>query len=433
MVELIIGTYGALCWLLFKKLKLIPTNTYTIATAIVIGVLQLAFMALLLMLFHPVANDARTLALTTPIVPQVRGKVIEVPVQANQPLKKGDVLFRIDPDPIQYEVDRLNAMLADAVTRASQLEEKLIAAKAVTAQAKADVLASESELDRQAREALEQARAVVTRKKSELALARKDETRSRALLQRGTITRTRHERDQQKVESLVAQLREAQAGERKAREQLTAGGSRMRAAREKLAQARSKEREARLAFESESGGLNPEVRRITAQLDSKNWELAQTEIKAPAAGYVTQVALRPGQMAVPLPLAPVMIFVHDERPLLAASFPQNVITAIKPGQEAELAFKAYPGRIFQAKVDRILPVISQGQATASGTIRSLPSAKSLSRIPVVFAYGDDVEALDLPAGSLASVAIYTERVRFLAILRKILLRIKSWENYIFIP
>ena len=433
MLELIIGTYGGLCWLLFKKFKIIPTNTYTIATAILIGVLQLAFLALFLMLFHPVANDGRTLALTTPIVPQIRGRVIEVSAQGNQPLKKGDVLFRIDPDPIQYQVDRLDAMLAEAITRASQLGEKLKAAQAVTAQSKADLAASESELDRQVREAWEQARAVVTRKKSELVLARKDEVRSSTLLKRGTITRKRFEQDQQQVESLIAQLREAEAGARKAREKINAGGNRLRAAREKLAQAQSKERETRLAFEPESSGINPEVRRITAQLDGKRWELAQTVVRAPASGYVTQVALCPGQMAVPIPLAPVMIFVHGERPILAATFPQAVISAIKLGQEAELAFKAYPGRIFKARVSKIMPIIAQGQATASGTIRSLPSAKSLGRIPIVFEYGDDVATLNLPIGSLATVAIYTDRVPFLSIVRKILLRIKSWENYIFIP
>ena len=38
MIELILGTYGALCWLLFKKFRVIPVNTYTVFTAIGIGV-----------------------------------------------------------------------------------------------------------------------------------------------------------------------------------------------------------------------------------------------------------------------------------------------------------------------------------------------------------------------------------------------------------
>ena len=50
---------------------------------------------------------------------------------------------------------------------------------------------------------------------------------------------------------------------------------------------------------------------------------------------------------------------------------------------------------------------------------------------VVFDYGDDVVDLKLPVGAQASIAIYTERLHALSILRKIVLRIKSWENYVF--
>ena len=46
------------------------------------------------------------------IVPPVRGQVTEVAVTADTPMKQGDVLFRIDPRPYQYEVNRLEAGLA---------------------------------------------------------------------------------------------------------------------------------------------------------------------------------------------------------------------------------------------------------------------------------------------------------------------------------
>ncbi len=45
----------------------------------------------------------------------------------------------------------------------------------------------------------------------------------------------------------------------------------------------------------------------------------------------------------------------------------------------------------------------------------------------------DIEALGLPAGAQAMVTVYTEKMHFLSMVRKILLRIKSWENYLFIP
>jgi len=433
MIELILGTYGALCWLLFKKFRIIPVNTYTVFTAIGIGVVILGMLTLMLMMFHPASNNARTLALTTPIVSQVRGLVIDVPVTPNQPLKKGDVLFRVDPVPYQHEVERLEAMLVNAQTNVAQIEERLRAAEATTKQARAELLASKSELDKQARDSLDQAGAAVDQVISELSLARKDEQRYRTLLKKGFAPRQQVEQMQQRVASLEAQLRQAKSAERQATEKLGSGGDRIRSVQENLRVAEAQEREARLAVDARSDGVNPEVRRITAELDEKRWELDNTVVRAPADGIATQVVLRPGQMAVPFPLAPVMVFVHREEAVLAASFPQNVIAGIKPGLEAELAFKSYPGRIFTAQVLQVLPAITEGQLKAGGQLISLPSSQAPGRIPVIFSYGEDVASLGLPAGSQATVAVYTERLHALQIVRKILLRIKSWENYVFVP
>src|SRR5437588_12378440 len=109
MVELTIGTYGLLCWLLFAKFKVIAVTTYTIVTAFLGGGVILLMMYILLSVFHPVSHDGRMYAPVVQIVPNVRGIVIEVPIEANKPIKKGDVLFKIDPQQSQLEGDRLPA------------------------------------------------------------------------------------------------------------------------------------------------------------------------------------------------------------------------------------------------------------------------------------------------------------------------------------
>jgi multidrug resistance efflux pump len=58
---------------------------------------------------------------TTPIMPVVRGPVIEVPVQPDKPLKKGDVLFRIDPNSYEYALQQKRATLAEAEQTVKQL------------------------------------------------------------------------------------------------------------------------------------------------------------------------------------------------------------------------------------------------------------------------------------------------------------------------
>jgi len=120
-----------------------------------------------------------------------------------------------------------------------------------------------------------------------------------------------------------------------------------------------------------------------------------------------------------------MLFVPKERRLLVATFPQNAIAGIETGLEAEIALKAYPGRIFKAKVSQVMPIILEGQFLNSGRAQSATPGSSSGDIPVVYEYGEDVEDLDLPTGSQASIAVYTHHLHAITLVRKMILRIKS--------
>src|SRR4029453_17441102 len=99
-------------WLIFIKLKLLPwTTPWKVAVAI-FPIVAIAAMLLLLNIFAPTTTDVRVVKYVVPIVSQVRGRVIEVPVQNNRPVKKDDVLFRIDATPYEAEVRTLEAQLA---------------------------------------------------------------------------------------------------------------------------------------------------------------------------------------------------------------------------------------------------------------------------------------------------------------------------------
>jgi multidrug resistance efflux pump len=271
---------------------------------------------------------------------------------------------------------------------------------------------------------------VVDQVNSELDLARKDEIRYRTLLEKGVVPRKKFEEVQQRVDSLEAQLRQATAAERQASENIGAGGDRILSVQAKLRRAEAQEREAQLAFNAKSGGVNPEVRRTIAELDRKRWELEKTVVRAPTDGMVTHLLLRPGMMAVPLPLKPTMVFVHTDSAELVASFLQNSFLRLEVGAAAEVIFPAIPGRLFKGKVVSVLPVIDKGSVQASGSL----IAQSLGppgRVPAVIELDDDLSTFNLPAGSVAEVAVYTEHVQHVAMIRKILLRMKSWQNYLF--
>lgn len=431
MVEMIVATYGLGCWLIFKKFRLVPITTYTVCTAALGGIVILFMLMIALSVCHPVSHDGRLYSAVTQIVPQVRGRVIEVPVTPNTLLREGDVLFRIDPRPYELEVERLEAMLAGMNAKVAQLDARLAAAQAATEVARSNVLVSESEFDRQARITLQTSQSQIEETTSRLQLAEENLKRTLNLKAKDVATQEEVDTDTTRVESLEAELAKAKNAESAAKEKIGAGGDRLQAARDELKRAEASEQEARIAREAESDGVNPDVRQTMAELDRKRWDLEQTTVRAPSEGYVTYVALRPGQMVSPFSMQAALLFVPKEKRFLTATFSQNVIAGIEPGMEAEVAFKAYPGRVFTAKVSRVLAIAPQGQFSNSNQLQSTVNVNATDTIPVMIEYGEEIEALDLPSGSQASIAVYTHHLHVLAILRKIILRIKSWENYAF--
>ena len=84
-----------------------------------IPIIGLTILILLLNIGAPSSADVRVINYSVQIVPRVTGRVIEVPIEPNRPIKKGDVLFRIDPQPFQIKVRAAQANV-------EQLRAKLI-------------------------------------------------------------------------------------------------------------------------------------------------------------------------------------------------------------------------------------------------------------------------------------------------------------------
>ena len=105
MELLLILIYVSICYAVFKIFR-IPVNQWSLATAALGGIIGIALLLLIMNYNHPFTTNARIYFAVTPVFPSVRGRVIEVPVQPNAPLKEGDVLFRIDPKPYEFVVDQ---------------------------------------------------------------------------------------------------------------------------------------------------------------------------------------------------------------------------------------------------------------------------------------------------------------------------------------
>jgi multidrug resistance efflux pump len=370
---LIILTYAAFAYAVFRIFK-IPVNGYSLLTAALGGIAILAALILGMNYNHPFSSEARFYFNTTPIVPGVSGVVTEVPVKANSHLKAGDILFRIDPKPFENAVKAKEAALADAVQTTHQLR----------------------------------ATADAAQKKLESTLADRDSAkdifeRQQKLLASGAVAQVQFERAKTNLAATEATAQSAKAEADRAL----------------------------LEAEAVVNDVNTDVARLQAELDTAKFNLEQSVVRAPTDGMVQQNFLRPGMYAASLPLRPVMIFLHDEKPKFAAAFLQNSAQRIEQGSDAEFILPAVPGRFFKGKVVVGGAYIPQGQLQPSGNLVDPEQIKGEGRILVVIEPEDDLSKYLIVPGSTAQVAVYTHHMHHLAILRKVLLRMKSWTNYIF--
>jgi multidrug resistance efflux pump len=370
---LLILTYAAICYAIFKLFK-IPVNAYTLLTAALGGVFLLGFLLLAMNYNHPFTKEARFFYFTTPIVPTVRGRVVEVAAQQGQHLKAGDVLFRIEDTTYRNAVNQTRAQLADAEQSALQLKATLQSA---------------------------QQRVEVARAERNAALDAFQ--RSEQLIKSGVISQAEFQQRREKYQGSEAALSSAQAESDRAA--LEAGA----------------------AIE----GVNTDVARLQAELATAEFNLSETTVRAPTDGMVLQLFLREGMMAVPLPLRPVMVFQHDEPAQLWASFLQNSAQRVEEGSDAEVILPAVPGRFFKAKVDAVGAVVPEGQLQPSGTLVSPESIKSEGRVMVKVRFEEDISRFHIVPGTTGNVAIYSHHMHHLGILRKVLLRMKSWMNFVF--
>jgi multidrug resistance efflux pump len=204
MEILLLGIYSFFVWLIFIKLKLLPWTTPWKVGVAIFPVVMIAIMLLLLNIFAPTTSDVRVVKYVVPIVSQVRGRVIEVPVENNRPVKKGDVLFRIDPTPYQNEVRSLEAKLASGEAQVGADRQRLAEMKAKLADATSG--------ERQLNEQLNQATGQVGSLSASLELARLRVKQNTELVAAGAGSRFDLEQAQTNVNELTAQLATARAG-----------------------------------------------------------------------------------------------------------------------------------------------------------------------------------------------------------------------------
>jgi multidrug resistance efflux pump len=302
--------------------------------------------------YTPFTTDAYVQAYVVQVAARVEGQVVRVHVKDNDRVRRGDLLFEIDPRPFEHRVAQLEAKLTYTVQQVAQLTTDRDAAR------------------------YEHERLLAEEKYARAVYGQEDR------IFKGESTTERKYLDAlQKHKAAVA------AVDRSAKLVL----------------------KAEQALEARIGSEHAFVAEVKAQLATAKLDLEWTRIYAPADGYVTDLQLREGAYAHAGQA--LLTCIDDSRWLVVANVRESCLERLEAGQPAQVSFKSYPGRRFAAHVFSIGWGVGEGQGSPSGTLPRVKEARgwipTAQRFQVRLAL-DDPQALPLRVGMTSTISVYTD-------------------------
>lgn len=374
LITSITAFYVIAVWLVFFKFRWLRFNIVWGILSFWVGVHLLIVFVIALRFFQPYSVDAHVIRSTIQIVPRLPEPTIltHVFVEPNTPVKKGERLYGFDQTIFSARVKEQEAALKEANQNVLILQ--------------ADI---------------EEAQQAIVRAKAQLDFGEVQKRRFEDLTKQGGAKQENLDRWIDEVISRAAAVKEAEAN---------------------LTKAQS-------AYDSQIDGVNTKVIESQARLDQAKYYLEQTTIYAPANGFIVNQQAQPGLVVGDRRIGAIAVFVTDATPYILASYHQEHLKLVRPGQPVEIALDLYPGQIFKGSVRTVWWATGQGQMKPSGGVPNFILPKLPGRFAVQIDFSD-TEKYRLPAGAHGSVAIYTGKGKGFEVLRRIGIRIYSWANFI---
>jgi multidrug resistance efflux pump len=185
------------------------------------------------------------------------------------------------------------------------------------------------------------------------------------------------------------------------------------------------------------GEQNPRVQLALARVEEAQLNLARTTVGAPGQGYVGSLYLDEGAFA---PAGqPVMTFISLDEYWIEAYLTENNLGRVDIGNEVDIAFDVFPGKIFHGKIKKIAPGVSTGKKTDLGDLSAADKTNGWLRSPQRFSViiqPTDSQALteaepDLRLNSQADVIVYTGKHWFWNSLAWLWIRFVSLLSYLY--
>jgi len=279
----------------------------TLSGIIVLAALILAWFIYKVYYSNPRTDDAYVHANTASVAAHVSGQIIRLPIEDNQPVKKGDLLFVVDTRPYKLALDTARTKLNLTEIEIKTLHDTINSAAAQLSERKVAAANAKQYLDR-----------IVP------------------LRERDFVT------DNDVVEARN-KLRAAQAG---------------------VASAASELQKAQHAL-GIVGDVNQRMRAAQEEIEDAQLNYDYCSVRAPFDGYVTNLNISEGQYANAG--QPVLTLVDDRNWYVLAYFRENLLDRIRPGMRADVSLLSYPRQRFHGKVHGIgWGLFQQNGATVGG-------------------------------------------------------------------
>jgi multidrug resistance efflux pump len=369
----------AIFWLVFFKFKLLRLSPgWGFVFAVFVLHLCLVFV-IGLRFVTPNSANATVVQHTIQIIPRLPEPtlVTAVLVEENMPVKKGQPLFQFDRRPYEYKVQQLEAQLAET---------------------KQNVLVLQADVE--------------------------------AATQKATVTKVALDY-QQYQKGIFDKLAKQQAVRE---EDVVKWATAVSSAQATRDEALAELERARLKYKSEINGVNTLVASMEAQLRQAQYYLDNTTLVAPEDGRIINLQVRPGMVSGIYRIGGIAALIAEADRYVLATFYQENLKYVRPGQAVEVALDLFPGQIFPGKVDSIWRGNGVGQYLPSDEIPKFqqPAPTVTQGQYAVKILLDGANQPEFPIGAQGTAAIYTSGEHGAwAALRKISIRAHSWLNWLY--
>jgi multidrug efflux system membrane fusion protein len=338
---------------------------------------------------QPRTDDANVRANYIQIVAEVDGRVVELPVKDNQLVKKGDLLFAIDPRPYQYALrqaladqDNLEQKIIDEQRKIAAQNSAVEAARATHAASIMAINTATSSVD-VSKATVSRAQAAATAAQAQLLLAKNNLNRIEPLLEKQYVTVEQVDTQRTQVRVAQGNYEEAQAALTQAEAQQAQAQSRRWEADSETAEARAKLAQSVHAIDRVETLLSQRPA-VAAKVDKARLDLERCRVVAPFDAYVTNMNISEGAYAHPG--AAIFTLVDTRTWWVVANYRESELKSIQRDRHVDVFLMGHPDRKFSGVVESVGYAVFPEDGKVSGGLpevdKTLNWVHLSSRFPV---------------------------------------------------